>query len=131
MTQVNDEAVVLCFDSPQFNTKHALNNKWTLWYDDPAMAKNHPKPLSWEENLKNVGSFDTIEDFWGIINNLKKPTEIPIAANYHLFKFGIKPMWEEVENRNGGKWTYSLEKKKRGPELDQAWLQTVDSRIPK
>jgi hypothetical protein len=44
--------------------KHPLQNTWTLWYDDPQMAKATPG-LSWEANLKNIATFDTVEDFWG------------------------------------------------------------------
>ena len=44
--------------------KHPLQNTWTLWYDDPQMAKATPG-MSWEANLKNIATFDTVEDFWG------------------------------------------------------------------
>ncbi|CCV00172.1 unnamed protein product [Malassezia sympodialis ATCC 42132] len=29
-------------------------------------------------------------------------------ANYHLFKQGIKPMWEDPANANGGRWVITL-----------------------
>lgn len=34
-------------------------------------------------------------------------------------------MWEEPENRNGGKWTFSQKNTKRGSDLDKLWLNTV------
>lgn len=65
-------------------------------------------------------------NLYRVMNNIKKPSEINLGANYHLFKKGIKPMWEESENRNGGKWTFSQRaSKQRGPELDKLWLNTV------
>lgn len=115
---------ILVFDDPNnFTHKHPLENKWTLWYDDPQMSK---ASLSWEQNLKNIATFDTVEDFWGVMNNIKKPSEINPGANYHLFKYGIKPMWEEPENRNGGKWTFSQKAtKQRGADLDKLWLNMM------
>ena len=64
------------------------------------------------------------------MNNIKKPSEINLGTNYHLFKLGTKPMWEEPENRQGGKWTFSQKaSKQRGPDLDKLWLNTVWSII--
>lgn len=37
--------------------KHPLENKWTLWF-----YENRSKV--WEENVREVASFDTVEDFW-------------------------------------------------------------------
>jgi translation initiation factor 4E len=120
--------VVLSLVDPlAFTVKFKLQHKWTLWYDDPALAKANPKE-NWEDNLKKIATFESVEDFWGLLNNLKKPSEIPAGSNYHLFKEGIKPMWEVEENKTGGKWTYSQDRKKRGgPELNFCWMHTVKS----
>ena len=40
--------------------KHPLQNKWTLWY----LMGDKAKHLPWEQRLKPVASFDTVEDFW-------------------------------------------------------------------
>jgi len=37
--------------------KHTLENKWTLWFYEN-------KSRIWEENIHEVTSFDTVEDFW-------------------------------------------------------------------
>lgn len=102
--------------------QHGLQDSWTLWYDDPAHSAN-VKNAEWEENLKLICEFKTIEEFWGMLNILKKPSEIPNGANYSLFKTGIKPMWEEPVNKEGGKWTYTCSKARRA-ELDNCWLHT-------
>jgi translation initiation factor 4E len=68
------------------------------------------------------------EEKWlssSVMNNIKKPSVIPPAANYHMFKFGVKPMWEEEQNKDGGKWTFSHDRGKRGGELDRHWINTV------
>jgi translation initiation factor 4E len=56
---------------------------------------------------------------------LKNASDIPPGANYHLFKEGVRPAWEDPINKAGGKWTFSHIKNKRGPELDRHWLNIV------
>lgn len=29
-------------------------------------------------------------------------------CNLHIFKHGIKPIWEDPQNKNGGKWTITF-----------------------
>ena len=59
---------------------------------------------NWENNLKLVGDFATVEDFWSYFNNMRKPSGLEFNSNYHIFKSGIKPMWEDPHNAKGGKW---------------------------
>lgn len=41
--------------------KHPLQSRWVLWYDNP---KNMQNGETWEDNLKKIFTFDTVEDFW-------------------------------------------------------------------
>jgi translation initiation factor 4E len=89
----------------------------------------HVKPNtnnSWSENLKQCGSFDTVESFWRVFNNLTPASEIQQHSNYSVFRHGIEPSWEDPANRNGGKFVLTLGKKesKQG-KLDEWWLFTV------
>ncbi|KAI9716634.1 MAG: glucose repression mediator protein [Chrysothrix sp. TS-e1954] len=34
----------------------------------------------------------------------KHPSALPIVSDYHFFKDGIRPVWEDDENKKGGKW---------------------------
>lgn len=43
---------------PEHLYKHPLNNTWTLWYFESDKKK------SWEENQREIISFETVEDFW-------------------------------------------------------------------
>lgn len=46
-------------DIPQeFLAKHPLQNTWSLWFYD------NDKSKTWEENLIELTTFDTVEDFW-------------------------------------------------------------------
>jgi translation initiation factor 4E len=38
------------------------------------------------------------------------PCDIPPHCDIHVFKMGIKPMWEDEANKNGGKWIVRLRK---------------------
>ncbi|OQS07797.1 eukaryotic initiation factor 4E, partial [Thraustotheca clavata] len=81
--------------------KHPLQHRWVLWYDNP---KKKLPTETWEENLKKIYTFDTVEDFWCLFNNVLPPTKLSTGSNYHLFKEGIRPMWEDPINAKGGKW---------------------------
>jgi translation initiation factor 4E len=45
-----------------------------------------------------------------------------------VFKEGIKPMWEDSANRNGGRWLMEFPRKKDWKSmsyLDEIWLKVV------
>lgn len=46
---------------PDFSKKHALETKWTLWFDNP---NGKQKQATWGQTLRAVYTFDTVEDFW-------------------------------------------------------------------
>ncbi len=54
----------------------------------------------YEAGLQKVGEFDTVEAFCRYFNWLKPPSQLEKNSNYHLFKDGIKPMWEDPANAN-------------------------------
>jgi translation initiation factor 4E len=49
-------------DPVNFNVKHPLFNSWTLWFDNPGKKAN---TASWSQNLKELITFDSVEEFWG------------------------------------------------------------------
>ncbi|KAJ6238104.1 eukaryotic translation initiation factor 4e related [Anaeramoeba flamelloides] len=76
---------------------HPLQNKWTMWVDGYTQSRN------WGEDLVKIMEFQTIEEFWGMYENLAKISKTKNGTNFHLFKTGIKPAWEDPKNINGGK----------------------------
>ncbi len=60
------------------------------------------------------------EEFWQIFSFLKRPDQLPQGTNIQLVRFtviivrqfvdGIKPMWEDEANKNGGRWTLKVSK---------------------
>jgi len=142
------EGIRTVFNDPtNFNVKHPLYSPWTLWFDSP-MTKNRNLPQTpisalpptpgptpqtpgvaaaqgWMDDIKRVISFDSVEEFWGLYNNIVPPSALPQKANYYLFKEGIIPAWEDEANKNGGKWSIQLPKEKNRANVDKMWLYTM------
>ena len=43
--------------------------------------------------------FGSCEQFWSIYSHLVRPGDLSSHSDFHLFKMGIKPMWEDETNR--------------------------------
>lgn len=52
----------------------------------------------------------TAQDFWAVYSHLKHPSGLPTVSDYHFFREGIRPVWEDEENKKGGKWILRLKK---------------------
>ncbi|RPB02855.1 eukaryotic translation initiation factor 4E [Choiromyces venosus 120613-1] len=115
----NKEQLTVFHSADNFNVKHPLMNKWTLWYTKPP---NNRGENNWNDLLKEVVTFDSVEEFWGIYNNIAKTSELSLKSDYHLFKTGVRPEWEDAQNKHGGKWAYQF---KRGSPVDDLWLNVM------
>lgn len=112
------EKMVTVFDDPSnFNVKHALQHTWTLWFTKPPSGKQ-----DWSELLKEVISFNSVEEFWGIYNNITPASELAQKSDYHLFKQGVRPEWEDPQNKHGGRWHYTFKNTKAS---DEVWLNIM------
>jgi translation initiation factor 4E len=133
-TSSSHEPLTVFHDPKNFNVKHPLMHTWTLWFTKTPSATG-PKE-HWADLLKEVITFDSVEEFWGysgnpvyvanirIFNNISKTSEIPLKSDYALFKKGVRPEWEDNANEKGGKWSYQF---KRNVNIDELWLYTVSS----
>ncbi|EGV96494.1 Eukaryotic translation initiation factor 4E type 1B [Cricetulus griseus] len=99
--------------------KHPLQYRWVLWF----FKNDRSRP--WQDNLKPVTKFNTVEDFWAMYSNIKLASKLSSGCDYALFKEGIQPMWEDNRNKRGGRWLLSLAKQQRHIELDRLWLETL------
>jgi len=107
----------------EFAIKHPLQHAWVLWYDGGAAKKITAQ--TWGDNLKKVYTFSTVEDFWSLWNNIKAAGDLPAGSNYHIFKIGVEPKWEDKANSHGGKWLATVKNNQRGTSLNQMWLGVV------
>ena len=87
------------------------------------------KQTTWGQTLRSVYTFNTVEDFWCLYNNILSPSKLIMGTDFHLFKEGIEPKWEDETCSKGGKWTYYVPKQTGGDELDNAWLNLLLSMI--
>jgi translation initiation factor 4E len=100
-----------------------LHDTWVIWFDNPRLA---PEGSDWKDNLKQCGSFTNVADFWRIYNNLKPASQLSGSSNYHVFRKGIFPMWEDPSNKKGGKFVLTMPKKdSKSGRCDEWWLYTV------
>ena len=61
-----------------------------------------------------------------LFNNIKPPSWLPVGADFHLFKHGIEPKWEDPQCAKGGAWTLHIAKGRDAKaELDKHWLDGV------
>lgn len=86
-----------------------LPQSFTFWFTFFKKAKD--KQLEeFEENLKEIGTISTAEEFWGIYLHMKRPSILSRGCEFFLFKKDIKPMWEDPANHNGGRFVIQFKK---------------------
>lgn len=88
--------------------RHTLRDGWVFWFRPPISKSNGF--VEYEKTLHAIASFDTVEDFFSVYQHLKRPSTLPLVSDYHIFKKGIRPVWEDNENKKGGKWIVRLKK---------------------
>ncbi|KAI9502992.1 eukaryotic translation initiation factor 4E [Coemansia spiralis] len=119
-SSVQETKTVLA-DASDFNAVHALNSGWTLWFDNPSRRTTS---VNWTANLKKIVSMKTVEEFWGIYNNVAMASDLPSGSNYHMFREGVRPEWEDPANANGGRWGYQFQRS-IGEKVNEHWLHTL------
>ena len=58
-----------------------------------------------------------------LYNNIEPVSRLANQSNYHLFKEGIVPKWEDPMNENGGRWMCNIDKSTR--QLDEYFLKAM------
>ena len=71
---------------------------------------NPAEPNPYEHSIKTICSVSTVEEFWETYDFLNRPNDLPTTTDYHFFRDGIKPTWEDPGNAKGGKWIIRLPK---------------------
>lgn len=78
---------------------------WVIWYRPPT-SKNS----DYEKSIQPICKMTTAQEFWKVYVHLKRPSDLPTVSDYHFFKQGIRPVWEDEQNKRGGKWIMRLKK---------------------
>ncbi|KAI9807099.1 MAG: hypothetical protein M1825_005816 [Sarcosagium campestre] len=91
--------------STTIQSERSLRYTWVVWYRPPTS-----KYSDYEKSTIPLASFSTVDSFWSIYSHLKRPSSLPSVSDYHIFKAGVRPVWEDKENKRGGKWIVRLKK---------------------
>ncbi|CAM9708071.1 unnamed protein product, partial [Phaeothamnion confervicola] len=104
-----------------------VGDRYCFWYKRKGGGSGGGPAASqdYESSIKPISSFKTVERFWSIYNHLQRPEEVPTSTDYHLFKDGIKPAWEDGSNARGGQWTLRLKKGLAGRYWEELLLAVI------
>ncbi|KAJ1450459.1 translation initiation factor eIF 4e-like domain-containing protein [Pelagophyceae sp. CCMP2097] len=88
-----------------------LEKKYALFYMR-RQQRAAGEPDAYASGINKIGTFDTAEGFWGYHDHLVKPHNMQpgCLTDFHMFRDGIAPTWEDPENARGGKWILRLRK---------------------
>lgn len=96
-----------------------LENTWSFWHDKyigPSQSVEE-----YEASLHHLCTFTTIQDFWKNFNNLPSIDKLKVKSSFHMMKAGIRPIWEDPENANGGIWAMRV----RREDTEYTWKELV------
>lgn len=86
---------------------YPLNDVWILWFhkiDDNDWT---------EESYRKVMVIRNLRDYWVMVHALKTIS----SGMFFLMKEHVFPRWEDINNIDGGCWTFRITKK----DTDQLW----------
>ncbi|KAK4343813.1 hypothetical protein RND71_036907 [Anisodus tanguticus] len=106
---------------------HPLKHKFVFWYTrrTPGVRTQ----TSYEDNINKVVDFSNVEGFWVSYCHLARPSTLPSPTDLHLFKDGIRPLWEDSANCNGGKWIIRFKKAVSGRFWEDLVLALVGDQL--
>lgn len=92
-----------------------LKYAWAFYHDKNSTSGDYEGRLT--VMLENI---ITIKPFWEMLNQF--PFEnLRLRDSVHFFKRGVKPVWEDVRNINGGSWTFRIPK----AQSHEFWKETL------
>lgn len=88
---------------------HALSDTWTLW-------AHLPHDTDWSvKSYKKILTFNTVEEAVALYETI--PTVMVKNCMLFLMRKGIKPMWEDPKNREGGCFSYKI----KNNQIEEIW----------
>ncbi len=82
----------------------------------------------WLQLITDICGNDFLLVICSLYNNVLPPSKLGTGTDFHCFKAGIEPKWEDPKCAHGGKWTASPNRSGGGGgkgALDIFWLHTV------
>ena len=88
---------------------------WTFYHDKHSTSTDYAGRLTtMQENI------DSVKPFWEVMNSFPLDA-LRFKDSIHFFKRGVKPVWEDPRNVNGGAWTFRVPKDKSA----DFWKETL------
>lgn len=81
-----------------------LKYAWAFYHDKNSTSGDYEGRLT--VMLENIV---TIKPFWEMMNQFPFGN-LRLRDSVHFFKRGVKPVWEDPRNINGGSWTFRVPK---------------------
>jgi translation initiation factor 4E len=100
-----DDTTTQSESSVDSSSPFALKYSWVVWYRPPT-SKNS----DYEKSIQPLCRMDSVHNFWLVYVHLKRPSMLPSVSDYHFFREGIRPVWEDDANCKGGKFIMRLKK---------------------
>ncbi|KAM0671264.1 translation initiation factor 4E [Ordospora colligata] len=96
-----------------------LESSWVLWQN----GNDDSNIRSWGEDILEVGEVSTVPEFLYMCDMIVK-NGVENLCSMNLFKKGIKPMWEDEANVNGGRLILDIPMMTR-EDLNGIWKKTM------
>lgn len=92
---------------PEGSSRHPLSSAYCIWFMHRSAGQ---KMDDYENATKLIATFASVEEFFVAYSRLQRPQEIEHVSDFHLFRKGVRPVWEDPANVRGGKWILRLRK---------------------
>ncbi|KAF9275581.1 hypothetical protein BGZ74_003983 [Mortierella antarctica] len=93
----------------QYPNEMPLSDEWTLFFSDTSRAKDKSQVQdAYSSAITPLFTCHTVPQFatsWKYVRERVRPATMKVNQNLHWFKKGIKPMWEDPQNKYGGRLT--------------------------
>lgn len=97
---MDSQQATMTTETPLMDEYHNLSDNWTLWAHLP-----HNTDWSINSYIK-ISTFTTVEDTIAVTETL--PSILVENCMLFIMREGIKPIWEDPKNRNGGCFSYKV-----------------------
>ena len=99
----------------QADSQYYFGHAWTFWHDKHAPSGDYEGRLTLLQD-----DIMTVKLFWEVVNSFPLQ-RLGFKDSVHFFKRGVKPVWEDPRNVNGGAWTFRVPKER----TDQFWKELL------
>jgi len=114
-----------------------LKFKWVLWEQ---VVQDQGKAGNYNDAMRKVTHFSTVQEFWAIWNGIPQPSELIESKRLvreqpnglyvaidalMIFRDGISPEWEDPQNNSGGHFQVQLKPNIGGGQIDEFWNNIV------